>query len=333
MDHGADVGHGKKVRDLIDPGLGVHFNLGKRGGVGAGRSVVLVGILPDTHETLAGESRRRALCHRIDVCGQLVAVVNAAELDGALGRLRKRHPAAAALAVDALAAQFVVLGFPAEILGGNLLQLFDPVGGGSVCRARHRMRGLAAARVAAPRQVLRRIAPGEYHVLPRHPHHLGGHALAVGERFSSEIADSGLDVHLAVGLDDEETVETHRAAAIGADGDAHAADLRAVALYATRDPFGPVELRRALIQRFLDETACHVPALASSVGRPELRLPFRRVQLADRHLIDAELARRFRDDLINERAALHAARLAQRAARRRVRDRGDAAVPERFRLI
>ena len=47
--------------------------------------------------------------------------------------------------------------------------------------------------------------------LPRHAHHLGGHALAIGERFSAEIADAGLDVHPAVRLDDEEAVETDRA--------------------------------------------------------------------------------------------------------------------------
>jgi hypothetical protein len=35
----------------------------------------------------------------------------------------------------------------------------------------------------------------------------------------------------------------------------------------------PVELRSALLQRFLDETAGHVPALASSIAGPNFALP------------------------------------------------------------
>ena len=60
-----------------------------------------------------------------------------------------------------------------------------------------------------------------------------------------------------------------------------------IALRATRNTFVPVEPRRTLVQRFLDETACHVPAFAFRVGRPVFRLSFRRIQLADCHLIDA----------------------------------------------
>src|SRR5688572_11104390 len=333
VNDGADVAHGEKLRDRVLPGFDVDFDLSKRGGEGPRRSVALVIVLRNAHESLPGQRRGGARRHRIDVLGQLVAIVNASELDGALGRLRQRHPAAAALAVDALAAHFVVLGFPAEIFRGDLLQLLDSVTGRRVRRARMRVYRLAAARVAAPRQMLRRIAPDDLHFLPRYADHLRRHALAVGERFGAEIADASMDAHPAVWRDDEEAVETYRAAAIGADADADAAHLRAAALRATRNAFVPVEPRRTLVQRFLEETARDVAALASSIGRPVFRLSFRRVQLADRYLIDAQLARRFVDDLIHNLAALKAARLGERAARRRVRDRGDATVTERFGLI
>src|SRR4029077_2554431 len=143
------------------------------------------------------------------------------------------------------------------------------------------------------------------------------HALAVGERFGAEVADSRMDAHPAVWRDDEKAVETYRDAAVRADAHADAAYIRPVALRATRNTFVPVEPRRTLVQRFLEETARHVAALASRIGRPELPLSFLPFPLADGHLIDAQLARRFVDDFIQYLAALKAARLAERAARRR----------------
>ena len=55
--------------------------------------VVLVAVPRHAHETLPGRSRCRARRHRVDVPGQLVAIINASELDGAAGRLRERHSA------------------------------------------------------------------------------------------------------------------------------------------------------------------------------------------------------------------------------------------------
>jgi hypothetical protein len=52
VDHRADVGHGEKVRDLVFPGFDVDFDLGKRGGEGPRRSVVLVIVLANAHEPL-----------------------------------------------------------------------------------------------------------------------------------------------------------------------------------------------------------------------------------------------------------------------------------------
>ena len=74
--------------------------------------------------------------------------------------------------------------------------------------------------------------------------------------------------------------------------------------------------------------------LAASVRRwAERRLALRRVDAADRHLIDPELARRLRDDRLHEHVRLHAARLTLRRSRRRVRQHRDAAPAHRLRLI
>src|SRR5262249_31579093 len=161
-------------------------------------------------------------------------------------RLRERHSTPPTFAGDALATDDVVLGLPAEILGGNLLQLLDRVHRGGMRRARMRVDRLAAARVAAPRQVLRGIPPDDLDFFRRDAHHPRRHTLAVGERFVAEIADARMDAHPAFWRDDEEAVEAYRAAAVGADADADAAHLRSVALRATCNTFVPVEPRRAL---------------------------------------------------------------------------------------
>ena len=125
--------------------------------------------------------------------GSFVAVVDAAEFDGALRGLRQSHAGAAALAEDALVGDLVILGLAAEILGRDLLQLLLGVHRRRVRRARHRVRRLAAAGDAGPRQVLRRVAPGDVALLPRHAEHLGGHAVDVDHRLGAEVADAGLE--------------------------------------------------------------------------------------------------------------------------------------------
>src|SRR6266850_1526681 len=178
-----------------------------------------------------------------------------------------------------------------------------------------------------------RAAPGEDHLLPRHAHHLGGHALAVAERFGAEVADAGLDVHPAVRLDDEQAVEADRARVVRADRDAAAAHPRAVAHAAARLALVPLEHLRALVERFLDEAAGRVRPVAARVRRAELRLARRRVDLADLDLIDTELACRPGHERFHQDDALHPARLALRAARRRVGDRRHAAPPHRLGLV
>ena len=79
----------------------------------------------------------------------------------------------------------------------------------------------------------------------------------------------------------------------------------------------PLELLGAAIERFLEEAACCVAALAFD-DRAELGLAFRAVDAAQRHLVDAELACGFGEDGLDDRDALHATRRALRAARRRI---------------
>src|SRR5687768_13283683 len=151
-----------------------------------------------------------------------------------------------------------------------------------------RVNRLAAARDAAPRQVLRRIAPRHVRLLPRDRDHFGGNALAVDHRLGAEVADASLDIQMAVRLDDEQSVESDGAADESADRHADAAYFAANALPVVRFAHVPAELDRALVERFLQETARRVRAVAASIRRPEFRLAFRRVDLSDFHLIDAE---------------------------------------------
>ena len=95
--------------------------------------------------------------------------------------------------------------------------------------------------------------------------------------------------------------------------DADAANLRTDSLAALGLARVPVEHLGALIKRLLDERARRVAALTARIRRAELRLSFRRVDLADRDLIDAELPRGLRDDRLHQHDPLHAARLALRA--------------------
>ena len=172
MDDGADVCDGEEIDDVVHARFDVHFDFGKGRDERQRVSVVRVGVRRHAHQALPGKSRGRPLGKRIDVLGQLVAVVDASELDRALRRVRERHAGAAALARHALVGHDVVFGLAAEILRGDLLQLLDRVGRRGMRRARHRVRRLAAARDAAPRQVLGRVAPGDVDFLPGHAHHL-----------------------------------------------------------------------------------------------------------------------------------------------------------------
>ncbi len=131
----------------------------------------------------------------MDVPRQLVAVVLSTELDRPLRGLRVCQPARRVVAaIDALVAERVILRLAAEILCGDLLQLQPRIGRAREVRARHRVRRLAADRHRGPRNVLRRAAPVDDHLLPGHGERLGGDAREIQARMRAEIADAGLDV-------------------------------------------------------------------------------------------------------------------------------------------
>ena len=79
----------------------------------------------------------------------------------------------------------------------------------------------------------------------------------------------------------------------------------------------PLELLGAAIKRVLEEATRRMAALALH-HRPKLRLAFRAIHAAKRHLVHAEFARGFGQNRFDDGNALHAARCALRAARWRI---------------
>ena len=186
--------------------------------------VARVGVFRNGHQTLAREGGGRRLRDGVDITGQLVAVVLAAERDGLLRRLRERHTPAGAR--DAAARHLVAGRSAAERFRGNLLQLLDGILRRRMRRARHRVRGLAAGRDAGPRQILRGVAEHDITLLPRDVEHLGRHAVHVEDRMRAVIADAGLEADAAVRLDDEQAVEADRPGSERADRNADGSRLR-----------------------------------------------------------------------------------------------------------
>src|SRR4029453_11865153 len=116
--------------------------------------------------------------------------------------------------------------------------------------------------------------------------------------------------------------------------DADTAHLRAVFLAALQLALVPLEQRRALVERLLDERAGDVLPRRLGTGRgTEQRLSLRRVEAADRYLIDPKLARCRRQHRLNQHVRLRATRLTLRPARRRVRQHRHPSEAHRHRLI
>src|SRR6266851_5022549 len=146
-----------------------------------------------------------------------VAIVNASELYSALRGVGQGHAGASAFPGDALIGNDVVLGFAAKVLGRNLLQFHDGVARHRVRRASHGMGRLASSGWACPWQVLRRVAPRDIALFPRHAEEFSDHTMHVSPGFRSQIADSGLDIDPSVGLDDEQPIESGGATGVTAD--------------------------------------------------------------------------------------------------------------------
>ena len=233
---------------------------------------------------MPGQRRHRRFGHFVDVGRRFVAIVFAAEFNRALRRLRKSHPRAGALAEDALIRDLVILGFAAQALRGDLLELLPGIHRHRMGGAGHRVRRLAAAGHARERKMLRRVAPHDVALFPGDAENLRAGAMDIDHRFGSQISDSGLEAHPAIGRDDEQPVEADGAADVAAQRYADAAHFGADPFGAARHPLLPVELLRAALQRFLEKCAGRVLKLALH-RRPVLRFAFRTVDVADRHLV------------------------------------------------
>jgi hypothetical protein len=147
----------------------------------------------------------------------------------------------------------------------------------------------------------------------------------------AEVADAGLHIQLAVRPDRHQTVVADRAGAMRANRHADAADLRSIPLAGACLAFVPLEELGAAIEGVLHERARDVATLATRRW-PVEGLALRRVDPADRHLIEAEFFRGFRDDWFHNRVGLHRPRRALLRPRRRVRDDRHAPEAHRERL-
>ncbi len=149
------------------------------------------------------------------------------------------------------------------------------------------------------------------------PRHLGGNAMAIAHRLGAQIADAGLDVEFPVRLNDEQPVESDRAADKATGGHSDAARLGAAAL---GQSFALVPTKRLvpLVERFFNERAGDVEPLAVGQRRTDGRFALRHVDPVNRHLIDAQFPRSLGDDRFHQHDALESARLALRNARRSV---------------
>ena len=210
---------------------------------------------------------------------------------------------------------------PPSVFAAISCSLLLRVGRRRVRRARHRMRRLAAARDAGPRQVLATCCPRSRRPSPRarraFRRRRGARRTPIRCRGCrcpdcTYMRPSGLMTSRPSNPIDpaEEGARPPRR---------RRAPSMPVRCAAARLALLPVEQLGALVERFLEERAGRVvPRWPRAFGRAERRLALRRVDPANRHLVDAELPRRLRQHRLHQRVALHPARRALRAARRRV---------------
>ena len=95
VNDGPAIGDRDEVEDFVGAGFDVDLDLGEPGDVGLRRAVTTVVVARDAHQPLTGKRGCRLLGVVVDVGGQLVSIVLAAELDRLLRRLREGQAAAA----------------------------------------------------------------------------------------------------------------------------------------------------------------------------------------------------------------------------------------------
>ena len=184
-------------------------------------------------------------------------------------------------------------------------------------RSRHCVGSLTAAGGTGIRKVLRGIAPYNVANFPGHTKNLSTSAMDIDHRFRSQIADARLELDPALRRNNQQSVESDCTANVGAQRDADAARLGSTAFGLARCFFLPLELLRAAVQRFFEETTGRVASHAFD-GYSEFRLALRAIDAAQSHLVNAEFARSLGKDGFDEGDSLHSAGRALCAARRRI---------------
>ena len=89
MNHRAHVGNGEKICDVVLAGLDIDFDFGKACHVGKRLAVVRILVLGRRHQTLSRQRGNGCLGVLVYVFGRFVTVVDAAQLDRTLRRLRQ----------------------------------------------------------------------------------------------------------------------------------------------------------------------------------------------------------------------------------------------------
>src|SRR5271167_3176009 len=225
MNYRAYVGIGEEIHDVILACFDVDLDLGKAGNVRKCRAVPRVIVLGGCHQTLSRKRRYGCLREFMEVGGCFMAIVDATQLNGVLRGFRQSHAGASTLTEYALVGDIVSLWLAAEFLRRDFLELLLGVHRGRVRRACHCVGRLAAAGNASERQVVRRVAPCNVALLPRNSQNLGACTVNVDHRFRPQVADSRLEGYSAIGLDDQNPIETDRATDKTTERDADTAHL------------------------------------------------------------------------------------------------------------
>src|ERR1700731_1041806 len=141
----------------------------------------------------------------------------------------------------------------------------------------------------------------------------------IHHRLGSQVADSGLESDVAIWLNDEKPVESDGAAHVTAQRNAHAANFRAYLflIRSTHDTLAPFELLGATVKCFFQECAGGILAFPLHHWS-QRRLALGAVDAANRHLVNSELARGFRNDWLDDHNPLQPTGGTLRTARWRV---------------